>query len=115
VSHPCLRVSSLGSHVHRWHASTRPIIDDVDLDSCQSRIILLERTVEQSAEHDVGPSLIDRFDRLIIHPLQRRLFAHVHSILTPLNYLYRVNTGTEELRVHLLRQGTEVETVLEVT
>ena len=84
-----------GSPVRRWHASPRPVVHDVHVNHEQPRVVLPERSFQQSAEHDVRPPLVHRLDRLVLHPLQRRFVTHVDRVLSPFHHLHRIDTGAE--------------------
>jgi hypothetical protein len=97
----------------RWNApfGCRPI---VHVDSRKSRLIVPKRSFEQGAEHALRPTVLNRIDRLVVHALQRRIIATLHGVLASLDHLDRLNTCAQKLRVHILRQGSQVQAVLEV-
>jgi hypothetical protein len=97
----------------RWNApfGCRQI---VHVDSRKSRLIIPQRSVKQSAEHALRPTVFHRIDRLVVHALQRRIVATLHSLFASLDNLYSLDTRAEKLRVYILRQSAKVQAILEV-
>jgi len=97
----------------RWYApfGCRQI---VHVDARKPCFILLERALEQSTKHAFGSPIVCRVDRFFLHALQRRFVSIVHSLVSPLDHLHSLDARAEELRLYVLRQGTQIEAVLEI-
>jgi hypothetical protein len=91
----------------RWDAPFR-CRQIVHVDSRESRLILPKRSFEQGAQHALRSTVLNRIDRLVVHALQRRIVATLHGVLASLDHLDRIDTCAEKLRVHILRQGSQV-------
>jgi hypothetical protein len=100
------------SCMSRWESLWRGPF--VHVNTRKPCLVLLECAVEQSTKHAFRPSILCRVDRLLIHALQHSVVATLHGLVAPLHDLHSVDACTEELRVHILRQGPQVEAILEV-